>query len=391
MLDLLNVFLSFRNAKYAHQKVIRGIRIVSVLLFSISKFIDFIDLGILGIVIATILSFIMALLAFVVFGVIEMVITNIVEKKERQLSRQKWKEDGFTDILSMDEMSNKIQQMNKNIRYIFIAMVIVCFIVFTIVLLNESIIFSCLISVLAAIPFLAILIIMIKKKAPLDKEYKENFEKLIVNKILESVFNVKEFERTKSFDQNIIEDSKIFPDFDHYFGEDYLLAEYKGINFEQSDVNMTKEEEEHYKDREGKDRIRVVNKIVFNGRLIVVDFDTISNDHVYVHDKRIKKMDTVVETEMQEFNNIFSIESKTPQTALQILTPQVIEGIVKASKKLNFPMSVAFKNDKIYIAVRSGNSFEITNMRGETLLQQKERIKRDVQIILDLIDSIYLK
>jgi hypothetical protein len=275
---------------------------------------------------------------------------------------------------------------------IFVLMSIVFFSVGIIAFFNaDSVIEVVVAAAASAVPFLIILIVISKKKSPLDKKYKESFEKSVVNKALESVLDVKEFEREKGFEEKIIIESKIFPYYENYMGEDYLSAEYHGTHFLQADVKMTKEVEEYYKDSKGNRRVRMVTVNAFTGRLIVVHYDAISNEPVFVHDRRIQSIETIVETELQSFNDRFSIEAESPQSAFRILTPQVLEGIVNASDKLNCPISMAFMNDKIYIALASGDSFVITNMRGETLLQQQERIRGDVQIILDLIDSIYLK
>ena len=391
--------LSLKNAKYKHQKWLRLISMMIIILFTLANFESFIGAGIFGIIIASVFSIIVATICLGVFGIIEGVITSRIEKKEEERSNKEFREGASDDLLELDENRIQILGLNKRISLVVKLMIAACIVAIPVSIFylsefvsdetTELLAFGSMFVV--AIPFVIILIVLFNKKAPLDKVYKESFDKSVVNKVLESVFDVKEFDRKKGFEVETINDSQIFPYFDKYRGEDYLFAKYKDHDFTQADVYMSKEEERTHRDRDGNTRIEIVDVTVFSGRLVIVDYDAISNEAVYVHDKRIKKMKTIVETEVQSFNDRFATQADSPLSALRILTPQVLEGILTASNQLNYPMSLAFKDDKIYIAINSGDSFVVTNWSGESILGQQERIKKDVQIILDLIDSIYLK
>lgn len=393
MITILKHFLNFRDSHYPHQKWLKGITLAVILFFAVREFMFFIPMGILGLIIAFILFAVVTVICVVIYGVIETVLTNIAEKKEHEKDKENFRASGDAVLADLEETRFKIQSMNRQMIFISILMVAAFFAVMLLsyVYIADSQIAAWVFSIASAIPFIFILKTVYKKKAPLDKEYNEIFEKSVVNKTLESVFEVKEFDRGKRIDEKTIHDSQLFSYYEDYWGEDYLAAEYKGTQFVQADTRLTKEEEETYRDGDGDIQKRMVTVNVFAGRFIIVDYDAISNEPVYVRYRRNKKEKTIIETEMQSFNDRFYVEADSPQSALRILTPQVLEGIVTASNKLNCPLSVAFKDDKIYIAVSTENSFVVTNVRGETLVMQQERIKKDVQVILDLIDSIYLK
>jgi len=392
VITVLKHFLNFKDSTYTHQKWLKGITLIVLIFFAAMIYISLLPMGILGIIISTIIFVIVASICIVIYGVIETVLTSRADKKTHIREKEEFRAGGSEELAGLEETRFKIVKMNKQMVVTGILMAVTFFVaLIAAYVFTESQAAAWAIAIASAIPFLIILKAIYNKKSPMDKEYKDGFEKSVVNKTLEAVFDIKEFDREKRIGEKIIHESNLFSYYEEYYGEDYLSAEYKGRGFEQCDVRLTKEEEESYREDDGTVGTRMVTVNVFAGRFIIVDYDAISNEPVYVYHRRGKKDISVVETELQSFNDKFYIKAESPQSALRILTPQVLEGIVTASDKLNCPMSMAFRDDKIYIAVYSDNSFLITNLRGETVAKQQERIKRDVQIILDLIDSIYLK
>lgn len=393
MSDVFKFLMIIRHTKYTHEKLLNIICGIVILWYTANIFSFFINIGVLGIIISTILSIVVAVICIVIFTLIKSVITHRVEKR----NLDKLKEDApaeMIDMIEMDKSRIESKRLGRNMVITSVLMMIIAYIAFWMLMANvydgdNGILIGAAL-ILIVSPFIISSSIMGKKKWALDKKYKEFFEKSVINKVLESVFDVKEFNRWKGFEKNIVDDLKIFPHFDHYRGEDYLSAGYKGTDFVQSDVYLSRDEERRRTDKKGNTRIEIVSVTVFRGRLVIVDYDAISDEPVYVHDKRIKNPRTIVETESGSFNDRFAVEAGSSLFAMRILTPQVLEGIVAASDKLNCSISMAFKDDKIYIAINSGDSFVSENYGG-SIFEHEERIKRDVQIIIDLIDSIYLK
>jgi len=48
-------------------------------------------------------------------------------------------------------------------------------------------------------------------------------------------------------------------------------------------------------------------------------------------------------------------------------------------------------NDKIYVAIESGDSFEGAAEGDATFSEQFNKVKRDVQTICDMVETLYLK
>lgn len=228
-------------------------------------------------------------------------------------------------------------------------------------------------------------------KLPTNQRYKDAFKEEVVKRSLSSVLDNMDFRPNEKLDEVIVKASELFPKYDTYSGNDYLKADYHGHQFIQSDVRLQEMQEESYWD-DGDLKTRTVYVDVFYGRFMVFDYDAISNEPVSVYDRCGKKpkSNEKFKTELDLFNQNFYIKATSAEAALRILTPPVLEGIVLARGKMGYPLYLSFINDKLYIALTNGDSFEAAG--GDvTLTEQRKRVTSDIQAILDLIDTLYLK
>ncbi len=236
-----------------------------------------------------------------------------------------------------------------------------------------------------------VLIIFWIAKSPSKQRYADSFKENIVRKGLSSVLDNMDFRPNEKLNEAIVRAANLFSNYDIYNGNDYLTADYHGHHFIQSDINLQEEKEEAYWD-DGELKTRTVYEIVFCGRLMIFDYDAISNEPVYVYDRCGKKpkSNEKFSTELDAFNQNFYINSTSSEASLRILTPPVIESIVLTRDKIGYPLYLSFKDDKLYIALANGDSFEAAS--GDiTLSEQRQRVTSDIQAILDLIDTLYLK
>lgn len=228
--------------------------------------------------------------------------------------------------------------------------------------------------------------------APVKRRYQETFKEAIVRTGLESVLQNLDFRPNETLDHAVVQSTELFSDYDHYSGNDYLEADYRGRHFIQSDIHLQKEKEETYFDQEGNLQTRTVYVTVFQGRLMIFDYDAISNEPVAVYDRGGKKPGSkvAIQTELDAFNQLFYISADDANAALRILTPQVLEGIVLTRNKIDCPLYLSFRNDKLYIAMMNGDSFEAAG--GDvTLSEQRNRVTHDIEAMLALVETLYLK
>ena len=229
-------------------------------------------------------------------------------------------------------------------------------------------------------------------KLPVRQRYRDAFKEQVVIAGLESALDNMDFQPGAKLDEALVKASALFPDYDVYMGNDYLAADYRGRHFIQSDIRLQEEREESYRDSDGDWQTRTVYVTIFSGRLVVFDYDAISNEPVAVYDRHggKPKQSEAIQTELDAFNRRFFVVASSPAAAFRILTPPVLEGIVLASGKLGCPMSLSFRDDKLYVALYCGDSFEASS--GDTTLsEQRQRISKEIRAMLDLVDILYLK
>lgn len=230
-------------------------------------------------------------------------------------------------------------------------------------------------------------------KAPINAAYKQAFKDAVVIKGLASLLTNMDFRPEEKLDESVVRAAGLFPDFHIYTGNDYLAADYNGRHFIQSDIGLLQRDVETYRDKNGVMQTRTIQTQLFTGRLTVFDFETLSDEPVTVMQRgsgRRSGTGEEIQTELDAFNRQFSITAANPTAALRILTPPVLEGILLAANKLRDPLSLSFRDDKLYVALRSGDTLEAAG--GDTTLsEQRERVADDIKAMLDLVATIYLR
>jgi hypothetical protein len=94
-----------------------------------------------------------------------------------------------------------------------------------------------------------------------------------------------------------------------------------------------------------------------------------------------------------EFNEAYTVLMDRPHDAFYILTPQVMERILRANKMLDHCLSLEFLPEgKVYFAIDSGHDFfEPTKIWSETdFAGARDRISDEIRIVTDLIDILEL-
>ncbi|MCM0761241.1 MULTISPECIES: DUF3137 domain-containing protein [Sporomusa] len=229
-------------------------------------------------------------------------------------------------------------------------------------------------------------------KTSVKLRYKRMFKELIVTGELEAVLDNLDFQPEAKLDEALVKAAALFPHYDIYYGNDYLAADYHGRHFIQSDIHLQEEREETYRDDDGELQTRTIYVSVFRGRLMIFDYDAISNEPVTVCDRHGGRMKSTeaIQTELDAFNRRFYVSAPSPTAALRILTPPVLESILMASDKLGCLLYLSFREDKLYVALSCGDMFEAAG-GDATLSEQRRRVTGDIKAMLDLIDTLYLK
>lgn len=224
----------------------------------------------------------------------------------------------------------------------------------------------------------------------LRAEYKDTF----IPGILNEKFDSAKFEYWGGLTEMEVMQTSLYKLGNCLESEDLLTGEYKGVSFKQADVHIWNHVESEDKNEDVE---------YFDGRIIMFDTksDYCSSVRVISKPRTSGKGDYRlgfdeehrVEMESMEFNDAFKVYARTGHDAFYILTPDVMEKMMKifqeycrTSGNRYRDMSFHFRDDKFYFAIENGGSSFEPGKLPISYPEEKKKLETDVQVIIDLIE-----
>jgi hypothetical protein len=279
------------------------------------------------------------------------------------------------------------------------------------------------VGVIAIIALIIVICIIKAIRKSIYRKQNKIFKETVVREALSKAMTVIKYEPDSTLSSKTVDEANLFS-FVKLKGNDLLEAEYKGHHFSQCDLELIDEFTE-YNDNGHSYK---VERTVFRGRFMVIDYDTLSNEPVRVRDRYKNlterqlmdeanesrgeasslggfiaekivgalspgfRQDEVIHTESAQFNSQFKVLCASPVEAFRILTPQMIAGILDTKERLHTELDLSFKNDKIYLAWEQKKDRLEKDKTGNKLSEkQLSRIQNDIKEITDFFDNFPLK
>jgi hypothetical protein len=214
---------------------------------------------------------------------------------------------------------------------------------------------------------------------------------------LESVFDEVSYEKSGRIPDKRLNQGNMIPSlhWNTIEGSDHVRAKYKGIEVEFSDITLSDVPPDD--DEIHEPGAIVLNKkepiVVFKGMWLICDFGRELTADLVLTEKTSKyaRRKSDVETENAEFNNKFTIETKSPHDAFYILTPHMMEFIVQMDTRAAGDTFMNFSRDgKVHIAVNSNrDAFEVNwKTVVDHLDETRQHIIEEIRYITDIIDEL---
>jgi hypothetical protein len=217
---------------------------------------------------------------------------------------------------------------------------------------------------------------------PYNTMYKTQFLPGVLSESFEKVFA---FEPQNGLSREIVKKSGIFPTFDFIATNDYLRASHDGMGFEYCDIQL---QEEHYERDSDGDRRKVI-ETVFRGFFIIAEFDHFVDTPTYVTAVGGKGNIT---TESDNFNRLFSVRCENEVDALRILTPEMMDYIIKFREFTKNDINLAFFDDKIFFNVRDvKDRLEIAYAIDKPIEESRKGIDEDIAYIKELLNRLNMR
>ncbi len=229
------------------------------------------------------------------------------------------------------------------------------------------------------------------KTAGKNKEVSNAFKKYCVDNILSEIFDNVSFNYEKGISEDSLSALNMVRIGNVYSSEDLLLANYKGVDFMQSDVHI----QNVTRDSEG----RSSTVTYFKGQILGFTFNKPFKANIKIVEKRFTNAywafgEKQVKLEDQDFNDKFYVSGESEQSVFYILTPHFMEKmkkLVDLDFDRNDSMVFLFKENKLYIALRNNkNTFEHSDLKNLTEENARNLVARETKRITNFIDELSL-
>jgi len=193
--------------------------------------------------------------------------------------------------------------------------------------------------------------------------YNIKFKQIVINKLMNNFYDNLEYFPNKEMPEYIY-DKLQYEYYNKYQSEDYLEAQINGKYSIQMAEILT-QEEETYRDSEGRTRTRTTTK--FHGLFAKVVMHKsikgelkIMQDGTFLLSKRLK-MDS------SEFEKYFDVQASNSIIGMQLLTADVMEELIDFENKTKMKFDIVIKENELYLRFHSGEMFEAGNLKNGAL------------------------
>lgn len=221
-----------------------------------------------------------------------------------------------------------------------------------------------------------------------SQEFKELYKQQFVVTMLGEFFENPQYIWDKGFTSDAVRSFGISQLGNRFYSEDYISGTYKGIPFEQSDVKIqyhTSGKNSH-------------TTTYFSGRMFVFHFTgrnvlpvQIFSEGFSYRAKPIERFKmNKVNMESVDFNKNFDVKAANEHDAFYVLTPQMMEKLFDLLSRFG-NVALNFTGNKLFLGYNCGmGAFDADMKRPIDYPTEKARMKKDMQVIMDIIDIMEL-
>ncbi|MBU1012682.1 MAG: DUF3137 domain-containing protein [Bacteroidetes bacterium] len=306
----------------------------------------------------------------------------------------------------LKEKLSGLEGMRKKLlfhRLVGIAGIVVSFIIFIVTLttastLNNSVIFSIIILAAIIIFSIVILILSIKKK----RLYRNAYKSEVVSKIVHAIDPNWNYVPDQYISITEYLESDLFrTHYDKYEGDDFISGVIDKTDFRCSELHT------QYKsistDHDGHRQDKWVT--IFKGLFFHADFNKHFTGKTYIAPdvaerilgnmgKKLQKITgkaDLVKLENPEFEKYFVVHATDQIEARYILTPTIMEALVKIHKEYKRPIHLSFIGSRVYCAMSfTKNLFEPKIMRSGVKFEDVENMYNLFMVNATIIKELNL-
>ena len=216
---------------------------------------------------------------------------------------------------------------------------------------------------------------------------KKNFKYEVLKPLFEETIPGVSYDPEQGLEESVVQEIEYLKKAARFRSEDYLYGDIGSVSFKSSDVQL---EERHV--RKTKNGKQEYYRTYFLGRIFKFDFNKRFIGSLEVLEKQSPKSKDYqkVELESIDFNDKFDAFSTNDETAFYILTPQIMEAIIKLEERHQGDLGLLFKGQYLYISIHNKiDTFDLKLFKDfdKTMLQ---KFKDDLLMIQDIVNTLNL-
>lgn len=288
---------------------------------------------------------------------------------------------------SLELMRRELQKYKKIVR-IIIAILVMLFVgsklFYFQVMSGNTFLYLFGIGVIGVI----VILILGKKIYDLDNRYRHLYKQELVVKVLKEEFDNVIYDYNFGFTESEIRKMEFVEMGNRFKSEDYIRASYKDVNFIRSDVEV--------RYVSGGENKRDVTR--FKGRVYELEFNKNISAGMQIRTRNFpysKKpfylgKNNKVQTENMDFNNIFDVFATNDMAAFYVLTPHMMERIMRLSSSFN-SICINILGNKMILAANSMlDGLEPPTSVAIDYDKEKKRILGELTEIMAIIEELGL-
>ena len=259
---------------------------------------------------------------------------------------------------SMNEQMKMIEKMRKGVLWQYIVCIVALIgLIIMSILTFRRMTFDAVSLVYTGVPLLALIIFLISGMKA-KKKYRTYYKAHYIDAMIKSAIPSVQYKPDQGFSSSMISNTGLISMGNIYHSEDLITGVYNNVEFQRADVLIQDEST----DSDG----NTTTTTKFQGRWMVfesnkyfeADLQIIQKGFAYAVKRtsiftRKDNRRHAIETEDVTFNKEFKCLCQNDQEAFYLLTPVLMQGLMKLAAESDGKIMVGFVNNRIHVAIRS--------------------------------------
>ena len=228
----------------------------------------------------------------------------------------------------------------------------------------------------------------------LGNKYRELYKTTMIDRVAKEYFSEYEYKPETGFAKDYLRSLGIMSFGSDYRSEDTLKGVYNGVPFTRADVYIA----DTTTDSEGNSSttvyfrgqwLEIVPNKAFNTDLQIIQSGfSFTNRKKGIFTKKAERRH-VLETEDVDFNKRFQCLCQNDAEAFYLLTPSLMQAIMRLSEILPYKMMIAFVNNTLHVLVDTHrDSMEPSSPKNGNFDLQIADLRQDMEIIVNVITGL---